>query len=188
MAAMCEVTKGNLAAFRYLFDNNFADLCNYLLLYLHNQALAEEIALDIFTYIWEKREFIQLKSSFRGFLFAAARNRAVNEYRKEQKKIISSLNVEDFSFFHSVSSQELLEKEELNQLICNAVERLPEKSRNIYRMAWEDGLPQKEIAVRLGLSAKTVENHVGIALRKLRESLRPYYEQIFLLVLFFLFF
>ena len=47
-------------------------------------------------------------------------------------------------------------------------------------MAWEENLSHKEIAAQLGITPKTVENHVGIALRKLRESLRPFYKQIFM--------
>lgn len=55
-------------------------------------------------------------------------------------------------------------------------------------MAWDENLSHKEIAKQMGITAKTVENHVGIALRKLRESLNPYYRQIFMLwvILFFL--
>ena len=69
---------------------------------------------------------------------------------------------------------------ELRNLIESAIQKLPEKSRQVYQMAWEENLSYNEIAEKLGLSSKTVENHVGIALRKLRESLGPYYKQIFL--------
>jgi len=77
------------------------------------------------------------------------------------------------------SSQSILEGDELRVIINEAIFKLPEKSKQIYLMAWEENLSYKEIACKIGLSPKTVENHVGIALRKLRESLRPYYKQIF---------
>ena len=76
-------------------------------------------------------------------------------------------------------SQFLMETNELHDLIEKAILKLPEKSRQVYQLAWEENLSYNEIAEQLGLSPKTVENHVGIALRKLRESLRPYYKQIF---------
>jgi len=180
-AALMEVSKGNLEAYRYLFDHHFRDICNFLLLYLHDREIAEEIALDIFTYVWEKRETLQIKSSFKGFLLAAAKNRAISAYRKEQKRLFTSLHPEDLRFPDPDSSHQVLEKQELHQLISQAIESLPPQSRIIYRMAWEENLSQKEIAQKLGLSPKTVENHVGIALRKLRDKLRPYYGQIFLL-------
>lgn len=175
------VSKGNLEAYRYLFDHHFSDLCNFLLIYLHSRDLAEEIALDIFVSVWEKREHLQIKSSFKGFLFAAAKNQAISHYRKEQKALFTKLQIEDIPLPDPDSTQQILENKELRQIICKAVEGLPKKSRMIYQMAWEENLSQKEIAKKLGLSPKTVENHVGIALRKLREVLRPYYEQLFML-------
>lgn len=178
-AAWKEVSKGNLEAYRYLFDHHFSDICNFLLLYLHERQIAEEIALDIFAYVWEKRETLQIKSSFKAFLFTAAKNRSISQYRKEQKKLFTSLRLEDLHLPDPDSSHHFLENKELYQLINRAIEAIPPKSRMIYRMAWEEGLSQKEIAEKLDLSPKTVENHVSIALRKLRDTLRPYYDQIF---------
>jgi RNA polymerase sigma-70 factor (ECF subfamily) len=187
-AALKGVSKGNLEAYRYLFDNHFPDLCNFLLLYFSDKGLAEEIALDIFAYIWEKRGHIRIKSSFKGFLFAAAKNRAVSHYRKKQKDLFSSLEIENLTLPDPGSSQQAIEDKELRQIINQAIEGLPPKSRMIYKMAWEDDLSQKEIARELGLSPKTVENHVSIALRKLRETLKPYYNQIFIFLMISLFF
>ncbi|MBW8333023.1 MAG: LuxR C-terminal-related transcriptional regulator [Prolixibacteraceae bacterium] len=68
----------------------------------------------------------------------------------------------------------------VGELIDAATGKLPEKSRQIYKLAWEENLSHKDIAEQLGITPKTVENHVGIALRKLCESLQPYYKQIFM--------
>lgn len=179
--ALSAVSKGDLKAYRYLFDEHFSDLCNFLMVYLHNRELSEEIALDLFVYVWEKRSSLSINSSFRGFLFAAAKNRAVSHFRKEQKRIFAPFQIEQVELQLPGESQHLLEHDELRQIIVAAVDSLPEKSRMIYRLAWEENLSQKEIAEKLGLSPKTVENHVGIALRKLRTYLKPYYDQIFLL-------
>jgi len=179
--ALPELAGGNPVAYRYLFDQHFSDLCNFLLIYLHSRELSEEIALEIFTYIWEKRETLQIKASFKSFLFASAKNKAISLYRKEQKIQFASLDVNSQLPPEDNSSQHLMEINELRTLIESAVNKLPEKSRQIYRMAWEKNLSHKEIAEQLGISPKTVENHVGIALRKLRESLSPYYKQIFML-------
>ncbi|WP_299577101.1 RNA polymerase sigma-70 factor [uncultured Sunxiuqinia sp.] len=177
--AMVEVAKGDLKAYRYLFDHHFADLCNFLLIYLHDKNLAEELALDIFAYVWEKREDIEIKSSFRNYLFTAAKNQAVSYFRKQQKNFFTDLGLEAPDAVDPISAEYILENEELQQMINNAIDSLPKQSKRIYQMAWEQNLSYKEIADELGLSVKTVENHVGIALRKLREKLRPYYKQIF---------
>lgn len=179
--ALLQMAGGDMAAYRYLFDHHFTDLCNFLLIYLHSKELAEEIALEIFTYIWEKRETLQIKATFKSFLFSSAKNRAISQYRKEQKKMFTSINFGQSVFRDDASSQQLMENNELREIINTAIDKLPEKSKQIYQLAWEENLSHKEIAEQLGITPKTVENHVGIALRKLRESLKPYYTQIFML-------
>lgn len=181
--ALQRLSGGDLAAYRYLFDQHFSDLCNFLLVYLHSRELAEEIALEIFTFIWERRETLIIRTTFKSFLFSSAKNRAISLYRKEQKKLFSPIDNEQSISQEESASPFFLENVELREIINSAIERLPEKSRQIYIMAWEQNLSHKEIAEQMGITPKTVENHVGIALRKLRETLTPYYRQIFLMLL-----
>jgi len=183
--ALWKMVDGDMAAYRFLFDQHFPDLCNFLLIYLHSKELSEEIALEIFTFIWEKRKTLQIKATFKSYLFAAAKNRAISLYRKEQRKLFTSIDSGQNVFLEDSSSPNFLENIELREIINSAIDKLPEKSRQIYLMAWEENLSHKEIAEQMGITPKTVENHVGIALRKLRESLNPYYQQIFTMFLFF---
>lgn len=185
--ALQRLAKGDAIAYRYLFDQHFSDLCNFLLIYLHSRELAEEIALEIFTFVWERRETLLIKATFKSFLFSSAKNRAISLYRKEHKKMFTTIDHEQSISQEDTSSPFFLENVELREIINSAIEKLPEKSRQIYLLAWEENLSHKEIAGQLGITPKTVENHVGIALRKLRESLEPYYRQIFMLFLFFSF-
>lgn len=179
--ALLKLAVGDLAAFRFLFDHYFPDLCNFLRIYLHSKEFSEEIALEIFEFIWEKRENIHIRANFRSFLFSSAKNRAISHYRKEHKAIFTSLELNESVSFDEFTSQHFMEENELRGFIDLAINKLPNKSRQIYLMAWEENLSHKEIASRLGITPKTVENHVGIALRKLRESLSPFYKQIFML-------
>ena len=181
--ALLQMADGNIAAYRFLFDHHFSDLCNFLLIYIHSKELSEEIALEIFTYIWEKRETLQIKATFKSFLFASAKNKAISHYRKEHKVLFTSFEVGESMMPDAESAQQFMENNELREIIEAAIIKLPEKSRQIYQLAWEQNLSHKEIAEQLGITPKTVENHVGIALRKLRESLKPYYKQIFILSL-----
>ncbi|NWJ52151.1 MAG: RNA polymerase sigma-70 factor [Bacteroidetes bacterium] len=185
--ALLNMAEGDINAYRFLFDHHFSDLCNFLLIYLHSRELSEEIALEIYTYIWEKRETLHVNTTFKSFLFSSAKNKAISLYRKEQKNKFTSLETEESEIYQISSAQHVMENKELRQIIEAAISKLPEKSRQVYQMAWEDNLSHKEIAMQLGMSPKTVENHVGIALRRLRELLKPYYEQIFLIWLLYFF-
>lgn len=176
---MDRVAEGDLKAYRMLFDRYFFDLCNFLVIYLHSRTLAEEIALDIFASLWEKHGQISIHTSLKAYLFTAAKNRAISEFRRSKSQLLSELTVEEHQAIADERSHLSVENNELRQLIERAIEALPEQSRKIYRMAWEENLSHKEIAEQLGLSPKTVENHVGIALRKLRSELKPHYKQLF---------
>lgn len=178
--ALLKLAEGNLFAYRFLFDHHFTDLCNFLLVYLHSRELSEEVALEIFTYIWEKRDTLEIRTTFKSFLFAAAKNKAISHYRKTQIAVFTSLESGENLLSDLSESYEYMENKELRELIDAAIGKLPEKSRQVYRLAWEENLSHKEIAGQLGITPKTVENHIGIALRKLRESLKPYYKQIFI--------
>jgi RNA polymerase sigma-70 factor (ECF subfamily) len=178
--ALVKLATGDLVAYRFLFDRYFTDLCNFLVIYLHSKEFAEEIALEIFEFIWEKRKTLQIRVTFRAFLFSAAKNRAISHYRREHRAIFTSLEMGESVAFDDSSSQHFMEENELRSLIELAINKLPEKSKQIYLMARNENLSHKEISAILGITPKTVENHVGIALRKLRESLRPFYKQIFM--------
>lgn len=179
--ALQEMANGNITAYKFLFDHHFSDLCNFLLIYLHSKELSEEIALEMFTYVWEKRNSLIVKTSFKTFLFAIAKNKAITHYRREHKKLFTTLDLGEPMLTELSNAQVFLENDELRKIIEEAIEKLPEKSRQVYQMAWEENLSHKEISIKMGITPKTVENHVGIALRKLRESLNPYYKQIFML-------
>lgn len=179
--ALLQMADANIAAYRFLFDHHFKDLCNFLLLYLHSKELSEEIALEIFTFIWEKRETLIIKANFKSFLFASAKNKAISLFRKEHKVLFTTIEAGEHMISDISSAQQFMENYELREIIDLAISRIPMKSRQIYQLAWEENLSHKEIAVHLGITSKTVENHVGIALRKLRKSLNPYYKQILML-------
>jgi RNA polymerase sigma-70 factor (ECF subfamily) len=177
--ALLRLAAGDLAAYRFLFDRHFADLCNYLNIYLHSKEFSEAVALEIFEYVWEKRESLVIRVSFRSFLFVSAKNKAISHYRKEHREKYSSFDLSETIVYDETTSQHFLEEKELRAVIEAAISKLPEQSRKIYLMAREENLSHKEIAGLLGLTPKTVENHVGIALRKLRETLNPFYRQLF---------
>ena len=181
--ALLKVKEGNMRAYRHIFDSHFSDLCKFLYLYVSDSFIAEEIALDIFTSLWEKRTTLQIESSLKGYLFQAGKYKAISHLRKKKNEIYVDLNTTELQLKNDAERLMKIETDELRQIIEEAINSLPEKSREIYRMAREENMSHKQIATKLAISPKTVENHVGIALRKLRKSLKPYYEQIFVLCL-----
>ena len=178
-----QMIDGDKQAFKYFFDKYYSELCNFVNIYLKNNNLAEEVVQDIFVYFWENKSRINIKSSVRSYLFGASKYRSLNVLRQQRKdnSFRESLPIDDQ--FSETATDYFTDPEEFRKLLDDAVHQLPEKCKRIFLLSKQDNLSNKEIAARLGLSLKTVENQITIALKKLRSYLAPHREKIFLLFL-----
>lgn len=163
-----QIREGNEDAFKSLFETYFTPLCRFIYLHLDDKNVAEELAMDIFIYLWENRETFQIQLSLKAYLFQAAKNKCLNELRKK-KETVGLDGVEVSTINTSVST---LETEELYRLIQEAVFSLPDKCRNIFLLSRSENLTNQEIAQKLNISVKTVEGQITTALKKIKES--PY--------------
>jgi RNA polymerase sigma-70 factor, ECF subfamily len=176
---------GDIDSFKYFFDRYYNDLCNFVHVYLHDQVMAEEIVQDIFVYFWENREKLKISTSVKSYLFSASKFKSLNLLRdtKTQKKIVEKIRrIEPIQTFEHESSY--IDADEFKKILDLAVDQLAPKCREIFLLSKQKEISNKEIAEQLGISVKTVENQMTIALKKLREYLIPYREKIFLLFLF----
>lgn len=132
---------------------------------------AEEIVQDIFIILWQRRHSIIIETSLGAYLAVSVKYRVLKTLAKRhqhQKYADHSLNFLEASIN---STEEWLEFEELRTRLEALVTNLPEKCRLVYRLSREEGFSQKEIANEFGISEKTVEAHIGKALRILRTGL-----------------
>ena len=160
-----QIREGNEDAFKSLFETYFTPLCRFIYLHLDDKNVAEELAMDIFIYLWENRETFQIQLSLKAYLFQAAKNKCLNELRKK-KETVGLDGVEVSTINTSVST---LETEELYRLIQEAVFSLPDKCRNIFLLSRSENLTNQEIARRLNISVKTVEGQITTALKKIKK-------------------
>jgi RNA polymerase sigma-70 factor (ECF subfamily) len=176
--------EGDRKAFRYFFEKYYAELCNFVNIYVHDTNLAEEIVQDIFVYFWEKRGSLRLTHSVRSYLFSASKYRSLKEIRDQntRQRILKGIRIDDLD--DQASQDEFFfDTEQFRSILNAAVEDLPPKCKEIFLLCKVKNLSHKEIAERLNISVKTVENQITIALKKLREYLAPYKKEIFLLFL-----
>ena len=180
-----KMIEGDKDAFKYFFDRYYNDLCNFVNIYLHNQTLSEEIVQDIFVFFWENKEKLQIDTSVKSFLFSASKFKSLNFLRnsKNQKRIIEKIGKSE-PLISSEQRDSYFDTDEFRKILDAAVGQLAPKCREIFLLSKLEGLSNREIAERLNISVKTVENQMTIALKKLREYLLPFREKIFLLFLF----
>lgn len=168
------MTAGDINAFEMLFRSYYQPLCNYAYTFLNDREEAEEVVQTTFLSVWEKRVGLNIHTGVKPYLYAMVRNACLNVIKHEkikQKHAGEELALADRSYdsvTHSVASSEL------EQRIQKAIDKLPEQCRLVFKLSRFEELKYAEIAKQLNISVKTVENHMGKALKLMREELKDY--------------
>lgn len=165
------IRAGDKQAFEYLFKTYFVPLCRFICIYVKESGVAEELALDIFTSVWEKRENLDIKLTLKSYLFQSARNRAMNYLRYNDRFV----TVSDWSVLERFEVDESLELKELERLITEAICSLPDRCREIFQKSRAEHLSNKEIAENLNVSVKNVEAQITKALKLIKAYLGDSY-------------
>ena len=157
--------------FEQLFRSHFQYLCNYAVQYVSDPDTAQDICQRVFITLWEKRASIDPAQSIKSYLFTAVRNRCLNHIR-DHKKYRSRVLDLDCGDFDLVEEDTGSEQEEWKERISAAMDKLPEKCRQVFEMSRYQQLKYREIAEELGISQKTVEAHMTKAMKTLRQALQ----------------
>lgn len=166
--------EGDVTAFEMFFKSLYQPLCNYAYSFIHDKDEAEEIVQSAFITVWEKRQSIDIKTSLKSYLYTTVRNASLNVIKHEKIKLKyagEALAAGEKSY---ESVAQAVYSSELENKICQALEELPEQCRMVFKLSRFEDLKYAEIAEQLDISIKTVENHMGKALKIMREQLRDY--------------
>lgn len=166
------IKAGDYAAFTEIYSRHADVLYGSAYNILRDRESCKDIVQDLFIWFWQHRGQWQLQSC-RGYLLTAVKFKTANYIRDHKVHQ---------GFFAQLEGLELpdedeatrLEVKELARLIRELADQLPGKYGEIFRMSRYQHLNNKEIAKQMGLSEKTVENQMTIALRKLKEQLGPH--------------
>ena len=160
------IREGDKLAFRHLFETYFTPLCRFMHVYISDTRIVEELALDVFLYVWENRKTFQIKLSLKAYLFQAGRNKCLNVLRQK----IKTVSINDTNLDIAETNIMSLETEELNRLIQEAVLALPDKCREVFQLSRTNNLTNQEIAKQMKISIKTVEAQITKALKRIKDS------------------
>ena len=169
-------------AFEMVFKRYFKDLHAYACSILRQAEQAEEAVQQVFFRIWDKTDRIQIPGSLAAYLYRAVHNECLNFLKHQKVKQIH----QTYTVYHMQNQHEHrqpMHLEELQEKIAGALEKLPEQCRTIFQMSRFEELRYREIADRLGLSVKTIENQMCKALKLMREELAEYLPAALLVIL-----
>jgi RNA polymerase sigma-70 factor (ECF subfamily) len=163
-----KIAQGNEESFTEAFDRYYPGLCYCAEKFIHDMDESRSLVQQVFVDLWMKRSKLVIEQSLKAYLFTAVRNSALDylKHKLVETKYLRDVNPEMLTVDH-----DLMEEAELNARITSAIDELPEKCREIFTLCRFGELRYSEISKKLGISIKTVEMQMGIALKKLRSKL-----------------
>lgn len=162
--------KGEKKALTELYDSYWKSLFISSYNLLKDKELCEEIIQDVFIDFWKNREKLQIKISIKSYLYACVRYKVFGEFRKNKIKNVELFEELNQRFQYATPETKIMH-DELVMQIESIVKTLPKKCQEVYVLSRNQQLSHKEIAEKLDISTKTVENHITYALKILRTAL-----------------
>jgi RNA polymerase sigma-70 factor (ECF subfamily) len=173
------IRTGDAAAFEGLFRAYATDLYQFALSYVHSPDAAEEVVHLTFCALWDRRHTLEQPRGVRAFLFTAIRNRALNHVRDERTRaeFLSRLATGGEQLVAPVPATDAgASTADLEGAIERAVADLPPRCKDVFILVRQRGMSYADAAAVLEIAPKTVEIHMGRALKILRLKLSPWLE------------
>jgi len=172
------IQNGDLLAYEELFKKYYVYLCFVAEHITRNHADAEEIVSDVFFRLWNLREKSEKILSVKAYLIRAVHNASLNYIEQNAVKLKSaeSLSSSDLKVLAWESDYPLghLYEKELQEILTNCINELPEACREIFLLSRDKDLKYSEISKKLDISVNTVKSQLKIALSRLRKAVRNY--------------
>lgn len=166
--------EGNQKIFDYLFHYYYSGLVVFSFSYVDDMNTAEDLVQDFFFNLWLNREKINIHQSIKSYFFSAVKNRSL-DFLKHRKVGIRIVNEMKYMQLNAKEEPDFFVESELDKQIKEALGKLPEKCRKIFLMNRFDGVKPEKIAKEENISIRTVEGHIGKAIKILRTELKPHF-------------
>ncbi|MDX1910797.1 MAG: RNA polymerase sigma-70 factor [Saprospiraceae bacterium] len=172
--------EGDEQAFDALFRTWYEPLVRFACSFTEGDAdEAEELVQETFAKLWIQRDGLDVKYSIKAYLYRMVNNAALNRLRAQR---VHSRYTEHQTRQMEHVHETLSDDPDLGRRIATALESLPNQSRQVFELSRFESLKYREIAEHLGISIKTVETHMGKALRLLRQELAAYLSLVLTLI------
>jgi len=170
-AQVRRLQKGDLHSFDLVYQQYSQRLYGFAFSILKNHEDAKEIVQETFLRLWNSKDQLKNDQSLKSYLFKISYNISIDliRLRLKNEKYVEYLKVH-FSE-DTADGENLADYNELNDTIQKIISEFPDQRQKVFRMSREEGLSHAEIADQLGITTKTVENHINLALKAVRKKL-----------------
>lgn len=175
---LSKVAGGDEKAFRRLWDIYYQKLFHLALYFVRSKELSEEAVSDVFFIIWQKREMLPGIDNLDKYLYVAVKNQSLQYLRKQAAHNKEPIDLYTVDFFHDHNNPELQFLDtEFQSLVQKAIDSLPDKCKEVFRLHFSDKLKQREIGVLLDISEKTAGIHIMNAYKRIAQYVNQEYSK-----------
>lgn len=160
---------GNQKAFRTLFDRYWEDMFCKANSILRNRDVAQDVVQEIWIHLWNQREKLEV-SHFEAYIFSSV-SYGCYKYLRDNKFNPSQLKVIDTLQLSNAEVENQHDLEATQKVIEQSLEELSPRCQQIFTLSRIEDVPNEEIALQLGISKRSVENQVSLALKVIRRHL-----------------
>lgn len=177
---MAEIAEGNVSAFGEIVELYQKPLINFILRFIGDKAIAEDIAQEVFLKVFKAARDYRPKSKFKTWLFTIASNLCLNQIRdnKNRPQIIDTFELNEAGFLaiapESSCPEKTFEGKELGEVIRDAILNLPKKQRIALLLQKHNGFSYNKISQIMECSVSAVESLIQRARQNLKKMLSPY--------------
>lgn len=167
-----DLKRDNEKSLEVLFDYYYPRLYNFSKTFLKIEDGIDDLLQEVFIKIWKNRKNINTTSNFNSFVFTITRNLLLNELRSRLNNKKMKDEIGKLSIAPEYDDFEKIEYDELKQQVESIVEQLPERQKEVFILSRTEGLSHNEIAEKLDITTKTVEYHISLALKTLKNRFK----------------
>lgn len=166
-----KVIEGNHKAFAELYDLYAERIYYFALRFVVSKEDAENVTQEVFVKLWETRERIDINLSLNSYLFTIARNTIFNIHRKRVNELAYLEHLGKYLEQNQVRLENEIIFNDIQARLEKLISELPPQRKKVFELSRKQGLSHKEISELLNISEKTIETHIRLALKTLRDAI-----------------
>ena len=174
-----QIAEGNKEAFDVFFGHYYPKLIQFAHIYVNCPQQAEDIVADVLTNFLLHRKRVFVLEHFEAYLYSSIKNKALSSIKKQGKMELYPQEVADQRpmTMEAANPHELLVEQELRAKVFLITENFPPKRKMVFRLIREEGFSYRQVAQLMEISERTVEVHLKLAVKALREGVEKFLHQ-----------
>jgi len=174
-----DLRTGKLSAFKKLFDAKYAQFYAFINSMVKDPFEAEDITQNIFMKVWVNKSNLNSTQLMHNYLFVLAKNE-VRDYFRKKRNVSSSVVVdENIQLSYSQEIEGSIDAKAIKEQVELIISKMPSQRQKVFKLSREKLLTNQEVAKTLGLSTRTVERHIMLALKDIRTCLPAFHVFLF---------